>query len=208
MGRYSDMSRGAELAADWEKVKVLAWQKKTRAEKQALYKANKKDVPRILVKRVQGYIRPFNTPSGLLIIQKSIPDNTQPVQAVQANITELLAIVQGGTDGAGRVLESAPTSTSEPGLIALSHTRYNFAKLSCISVVKQVLEKEGRISGNKYKKIVTDTVSTPFGRGKASETFVQAVTQIQGSGAYDTFINKVIAGTTASNKVLIVPENE
>ncbi|MEH2246398.1 hypothetical protein [Nostoc sp.] len=34
------MSRGNELAADWEK--VLAWQKKTRAKKQTLYEANKK----------------------------------------------------------------------------------------------------------------------------------------------------------------------
>ncbi|MEH2331572.1 MAG: hypothetical protein V7K37_21450 [Nostoc sp.] len=185
---------------------MLAWQKKTRAEKQTLYKANKKTQPRMLVKRVQGYIRPFNTASGLLIIQKSIPDNTQPVTAVQANVTELLAIVQGGTDGAGRVLESAPTS--ETGLITLNNTKYNFAKLCCVSVIGQVLEKEGRITNNKYKKIITDTVSTPFGRGKASETFAQAVAQIQGSAAYTTFINKVITGTTASNKVLIVPENE
>lgn len=186
---------------------MLAWQKKTCAEKQALYKANKKTQPRILVKRVQGYIRPFNTTSGLLIIQKSIPAVTQPIAAVQENITQLLAIVQGGADGAGRILEHEPTPP-EANLITLSHTKYNFAKLSCISVVGQILEKEGRITANKYKKIITDTVSTPFGRGKASETFIQAVGQIQGSQPYIDYLAKVISGTTASNKVLIVPENE
>ncbi|MEH2243544.1 hypothetical protein [Nostoc sp.] len=205
MTKYGDMSRGAELAADWEK--VLAWQKKTRVEKQALYESSKKSQPRILVKRVQGYIRPFNTTSGLLIIQKAIPSVTQPVTAVQENITQLLGIVQGGADGAGRILEHEPTPP-ETNLIVLSHTKYSFAKLSCISVVGQVLGKQGRITGNKYKKIITDTVSTPFGRGKASETFIQAVEQIQGSTAYNTFISKTIVGTTASNKVLIIPENE
>lgn len=198
MAKYGDLSRGAELAADWEK--VLAWQKTTRAQKQALYKANKKTQPRIKVQRVLGYIRVFNNSTGLLVFEKKIPKATEQAAAVQDNITTLLAIAQAG--GAGRLLEAQPTDT---GVIVVADARYKFAKISCISVLGEA-EKASRVTGNTYTKIITDTVSTPFGRATASETFAQALTAIRASSAYTTFIGAAISGTNATNKVLIIPE--
>lgn len=199
MARYGDLSRGAELAADWDK--VLEWQKKTRAAKQALYKSNKKTAPRVTVKRTMGYIRPFNNTTGLLVFERKIPKSGQTSTAAD-NITQLLAIAQGGTNGAGRIMEVQPTGS---GIIIVQKARYKFAKIHCITVLKEE-DKTSRVTQNAYKKIVTDTVSTPFGRGNATETFAEALLAIEGSSAYTTFIQLVIAGTDATNRVLITPE--
>lgn len=87
----------------------------------------------------------------------------------------------------------------------MTGTRYKFANLACISILGEA-EKNSRVTTNKYTKIITDTVSTPFGRGIATEEFADALIAIRGSTAYTTFINAVITGTNASNKVVITPE--
>ncbi|MEH2319002.1 hypothetical protein [Nostoc sp.] len=86
--------------------------------------------------------------------------------------------------------------------------KFKFAKLSLIKVLGQT-QATGRVIGVGYTKINTETVSTPFGRGTATETYTAAIAAIKANTAYTGFINATPpTGTQATNKIVIYPEAE
>jgi len=203
MLRNKNLYRAAELTADYEK--LVAWQALSRSAKQALYASHKKTTPRMNLKRIPGWIRIFGTANGLLAIQKSVPSLTgQPAAEPDATplVDQLIALVDTTNQ---RVLVTAP---ADAGINILSGIKkFKFAKLSLIKVTGQATAT-GRVFGVGYSKVTTETVSTPFGRGTAGETYLAAVTAIKGNAAYASFIATSPAGVLASNRIVIYPEEQ
>ncbi|MEH1790327.1 MAG: hypothetical protein V7L23_33380 [Nostoc sp.] len=204
MAKYKDLYRAAELTADYEK--LVAYQALSRSAKQALYKQHVKSSPRMNLKRAQGYIRIFGSSTGLVVIQKRVPSSvSQPSSETDAEplVTTLLGLVN---TSAARVLTAEPTDT---GINILSDIKkFKFAKLSLISVTGQNPSATGRVLSNTYNKLITETVSTPFGRSTVSETYAAAVASIKGNTAYATFLATSVAGVLASNRIVLYPESQ
>ncbi|MEH1907441.1 hypothetical protein [Nostoc sp.] len=203
MARYKDLYRAAELTADYEK--LIAWQALSRSAKQALYAQHKKTTARMNLKRVPGYIRIFESPAGLVVITKRVPSTTgQPATEPDAPtlVGTLLSIAT-----PQRVPIAAPTDTGVNILPNIQ--KFKFAKLTLIKVLGQKNDATGRIIGDTYNKINTETVSTPFGRGTPAETYAEAVAAMKVSAGYTEFeATPSPSGTLASNKITIYPEAE
>ncbi len=203
MAKYKNLYRAAELTADYEK--LIAYQALNRSAKQSLYKQHIKSTPRMNLKRVPGYIRIFESPAGLVVITKRVPSVTgQPASEPDAPtlIGTLLAIAT-----SQRVSTSQPTDT---GVNILPNIRkFQFAKLSLIKVLGQKNDATGRVLNNTYNKVNTETVSTPFGRANAGESYETAVAALKASASYIEFVGTPSpSGTLASNKIKIYSEAE
>ncbi|MEH2031320.1 MAG: hypothetical protein V7K67_16925 [Nostoc sp.] len=202
MAKYKDLYRAAELTADYEK--LVAWQALSRSAKQALYAQHKKGTARMNLRRVPGYIRIFGSASGLVVIQKRIPSSiSQPATEADAEplVTTLINVV---TPERASVVVPNDTGVN----ILPNIKKFKFAKLSLISVLGQA-QATGRVIGVGYTKINTETVSTPFGRGTATETYAAAIAAIKASTAYTGFTNLTPpTGTQATNRIVIYPEVE
>lgn len=198
MVRYKDLYRAAELTADYER--LVAWQALSRTAKQTLYKQHLKGTARMNLKRTTGYIRIFGAASGLVVIKKLIPTSISQPDADALSL--VIALINIATPERAAIVPPGDT-----GINILSDIKkFKFAKLSLISVIGQSATT-GRVLGAGYTRNNTDTVSTAFGRGTASETYTQAVAAIKASSYYTQFLAiPPPSGVLASNRIVIYPE--
>ena len=154
MGRYSDINRGPELNEAY--TEYQAWIKKTRAQKQAAYKAvAKPEADRVKVERIPGYILPFNGTNDKVYLSTRIIAATQQGAGgtVAGTIRGLVS---------SRVNQTLP-ETGDP--FSLSIPRFQFAKISgTLRTQAATTDSESRITGLPYKRHRSNSASSPFGK--------------------------------------------
>ncbi|MCC5617564.1 hypothetical protein LC605_21235 [Nostoc sp. CHAB 5836] len=191
MGRYGDIQRGKEL--NEALTKLRAWEDKSRAEKQALYKAQRGSSVKVNANRVKGYVESFGL-AGRIYLPVKLLSGTQT-----ANST-LIGIVREAAETTGRT--HALDFTLPTGGIKLDGlSGYRPARLSLTDRGAVVADNKSRITDDEYKRYDNKTVSSPFGSQSAGdELYTAAVTAISNIQAIETFLG------TEGNRIAFTPE--
>lgn len=192
MGRYSDIQRGPELNEAYNEYQT--WLKKTRAQKQAAYKAVAKAVAdRVKVERTKGYILPFNgTNDKVYLSTRIIADaQTGTGDAVANTIRDLAQ---------SRVNKTLP-ETGDP--FSLTVPRFQFAKISGTRRTQvATTDSESRITGLPYKRHRSNSASSPFGKKDNTDNYSDAIEEIRRTEAFKKFV------TTVGNSIGFSPEGD
>jgi hypothetical protein len=101
IGRYHDIRRGKEL--NEALTKLRAWEDKSRAEKQALYKAQRGSSVRVNAKRVKGYVESFGL-AGRIYLPVKLLSGTQTANSTLIGIVRDAAATTGRTIAVGFTL--------------------------------------------------------------------------------------------------------
>lgn len=177
MARYSDIVRGPELKAAYDR--LLLWQAKTKAEKQTAYTAAKQGT-RIEVARVSAWLQPFGAPSTVML-QLKAPEQAPTNGTAQA----LVAAIKTGD----RVKYTQPTTA---GLTILKIPKAKLAKVFLTErTVTATTESASRITGDMYKHHTTDSVSARFGQSSATDSYADATAAMRAVAAVKTITDKV-----------------
>ncbi|MBD2416090.1 hypothetical protein FACHB389_35535 [Nostoc calcicola FACHB-389] len=191
MGRYGDIRRGKEL--NEALTKLRAWEDKSRAEKQALYKAQRGSSVRVNAKRVKGYVESFGL-AGRIYLPVKLLSGTQTANSTLIGIVRDAAATTGRTVAVGFTL---PTG----GVLLDGLSGYRPARLSLTDRGAPVTDNKSRITDDEYKRYDNKTVSSPFGSQQAgNELYATAVTEISDIQAIKTFLG------TEGNRIAFTPE--
>lgn len=186
MASYRDIMRGAELKAEYDK--FVAWQSKSRAEKQNLYEAL--NVNKFTYNTAVTYIAPFGQPAKTLYIQVEMAAEGTPSPGNEA------------LSFAGSFFTR--TTPAGAGDTILDTTNFPKNKLAKMIVKRRATPatslSESRITGRKYRRHGTNAVSVFLGKNAATDDFGDAVKAIKGLTAYKEYIKVV------GNTVSFVPE--
>lgn len=199
MAKYKQLYNAAALTAEYEK--LVAWQALTKTQKKAAYATAKKTTPRIVVPKETGYIRVFGSTSGLVVIQKKVPNFGAAVTAAQVLLTAISSIVG---------LRAPITIPTDSGVNIITDVKkYKFARISLHQVIGVNTNAASRVLSVPYTKIITSSLSTPFGRltTAPTESYATVVAAFKANSEYNTFVTATTpSGTNASNSIKIYPE--
>lgn len=183
---YRDILRGAELKAEYDKYQ--SWLAKSRSEKQDLY--DNLNVNKFTYQRSTYYIAPFGQSAKVVYIAVEMAASGTPSPGVEA-----LNLV-------GNYISSDKPSGA--GDVIIDSASFTQSKLAQLRLKRRVTEATtysvSRITGRKYKRHQTNSVSVYFGKNAASDDYSDAVKTIRGLPAYDTF-NDVVG-----NGITFIPE--
>ena len=191
MGKFTDISRGPELAKAYDAYQ--AWLKKTRAQKQAAYRAvAKPKASRVRPERVDAYVLPFNS---------NVAGVYYMVRALSATQTgagsDVIGTVRKLVDGA-RILEELPDADKN---LAISIPRYRFAKVSASQRTGDGDENaKSRMTDSPYTRYTTNSASSPFGRVAGDSNYQEAVTKIRDTDEFKNFSKR------PGNQITFTPE--
>lgn len=185
---YGDILRAVELKKEYDK--YIAYKEKSRAEKQALFRANGLGQDRFTYDETQVvWIAPFNQPAKSLYVQLE-----QVTTAAGTPATVAL-------DLAGSYF----TGTN-PGNTAtiLDTTIFRKTKLAKLVAKRRkstaTTDSQSRITERYYKRHSTDSVSVFLGKNNATDAFDDAVRTIRALSGFENFVK------TKGNTIQFVPE--
>lgn len=188
MGNYSDILRAVELKKEYDK--YMEYKEKSRAEKQALFKAKGLGQDRFTYDETQVvWIAPFNQPAKSLFVQLE-----QVTTAAGTPATIAL-------DLAGSYFSAA-----NPGNTAtiLDTTIFRKTKLAKLIAKRRKAtatdQSQSRITERFYKRHSTDAVSVFLGKNNATDAFDDAVRAIRALSGFENFVK--IKGNT----IQFIPE--
>lgn len=187
--RFSDIERGPELAAEYEKLQD--WRKLPKAQKKALYTGVKKaDTNRVKTERGKAWVIPFGAARTDIFYETRNPIAAQEGQG-QALATLLRTLAT------GRVTEISPTGATAT---IIEMTKFQFAQIraSTKSTQAAVPTATSRITGRPYNRVYKDAMSINFGQLAAGDDYFTAVKLIKANSAYSTFAN--VKGNSISFK--------
>ena len=186
MGSYRDIMRGPELAAEYEKFQ--AWQRKSREEKQTLYKGL--NVNRFTYENQLVYIAPFNQAAKSVFVEVSICASGTPSPGT-------VALNLGGSFWT----VAKPAGATDT---VLGSDLFPLKKLAKMTVKERGTLREGdhksRITGREYKRYNSNAVSVFLGKNNATDGFDDVITAIRGIAGYETFLQ------TKGNSIRFTPE--
>lgn len=184
MGRYSDVNRGPELMEAY--TKRQAWLALSKDAKKSAYTAL--NVQRVVIKRQEVYIRPFDSTEANLLLKAKAPIATSDDPG------PMLRTILGNT----RVVENADPSND----IILTLKPFQFAKLVATKRTNATgTAARSRITDLPYMRYQSDSASCPFGwTGVATDNFSTAVAAIRSDTAFKAFSG------TVGNRIGIVPQ--
>lgn len=186
MASYRDIMRGAELKAEYDK--FVAWQGKSRAEKQNLYDAL--NVNKFTYNREVYYIAPFGQPAKTTYVEVEMAAAGTPSPGAE-----------GLSLGGSFFTKTKPAGAGDTILGGTLFPKNKLAKMILKRrVTAATANSESRITGRKYKRHQTNSISIFLGKNAASDDFSDVVNDIRGIAAYETFIK------TVGNTIAFVPE--
>ncbi len=162
---------------------VLLWRAKSRAAKQAAYRAVAKTAAqRVKSERVDGYILPFNSQSANIYLETRVLNTNQTgVGAATAGIVRGLVDTRFKTD------ISAITAAEQ-----LRVPKFRFAKIIGSERTATVTEPTpSRKTDTPYLRHRSNNISCPFGKATVSDNYSAAVEEIKAKPAFKTFESTV-----------------
>ncbi|MDJ0737885.1 MAG: hypothetical protein QNJ47_28140 [Nostocaceae cyanobacterium] len=193
MGRYSDIRRGEELKKSLDELRK--WEDLSRAEKQALYKAQRGNAVKLKPVYSKGYVESFTFNQRTYLPVRLLADEGQTLEA------NLIATVRTAAAADGRTL--APTFTTPSGAVLLDGiSGFKPARLSITQRGNEITDKNtSRVTKSQYKRYSNRSVSSPFGSNSAgSESYEDAVKAIKAQTAIVKFAKET------GNRVSFTPE--
>lgn len=177
MASYSDINRGLELKEAYDN--LLLWRAKSRAAKQAAYRAVAKPVAqRVKTERMDGYILPFNSQTAGVYLQTRVLNTTQAgVGSATAGIVRGLVNDRFKTD-------IATLGTAEN----LRVPKFRFAKIIASERTDVATSPTpSRKTDTPYLRHRSNNISCPFGKATAADNYSAALAEIKGKPAFETF---------------------
>lgn len=186
MASYRDIMRGAELKAEYDK--FVAWQSKSRAEKQNLYEAL--NVNKFTYNKETYYVAPFG--QGAKTIYVAIEQAASGTPSPGNEALDLSSAYS---------TKTAPIGTGDTILDPTTFAKNKLAKLIVKRRVTAATEKSpSRITGRKYRRHATNAVSVFLGKATATDDFSDVVKAIRGTAKYKDYVAVV------GNSIAFVPE--
>lgn len=178
--------RGPELKAEYDKFQQ--WAGKSRAEKQDLY--DTLNVNKFTYTTQVVWVAPFGQGAKNLYVEVEICAAGTPSPGVEALSLAGSYFTTTKPTGAGDTI-LAPTLFPKKKLAKLILKR---------RVTPATAKSPSRITGRKYNRHQTNSVSVFLGKNAPTDDFSDAVKAIRGIAAYETFI------TPKGNTISFVPE--
>lgn len=178
MGRFSDVERGPELAAEYEKLQL--WRKMSKVEKKAAYATNKKtDTNRVVTERVPAYVIPFSASRPNIFYETFVPAATQTGQGGSlATLLRALANLRFAT--------TAPADATDT-IIEMSKFKFAQIRASTNSTQATKTTAVSRFTGRPYKLVYKDAMTINFGQLAAGDDFYAAVKLMKAKTEYTAF---------------------
>lgn len=186
MASYRDIMRGAELKAEYDK--LIAYQAKSRAEKQTMYKAL--NVNKFTYSKDVYYIAPFGQNAKNIYVEVEMAAAGTPSPGVEAlDITSAYHT------------KTTPVGTGDTILNGELFPKNKLAKVIVKRLVTKATEESvSRITGRHYKRNQTNSVTIYVGKGAAGDDFGSVVKAMRANTKYDDFVKVV------GNTISFVPE--
>ena len=198
MGRFSDIRRGPELAAAY--TAYQAYLALPREQKQAKYKAM--NVEKVVAVRKEHYLQPFGGAVNLFVpckfpVESPAPDTTTTADAAQKKETAP-SLIQTLTTAIGtRIKSVAPTGTTD---IISEPKRFRAARVLLFQKgTTTPVSTASRFTNIKYLRYQSKSISAPFGKSSATDSYDEAIKDI--TAACATFV-----GAAAGNRVSFTPQ--
>ena len=184
---YRDIMRGAELKAEYDE--YIAWKGKTRAQKQTAYASLQ--VSKFTYNKQVVWVAPFAQTGKNLWVEVEICASGTPSPGSEA------LSLGGDFFKTAAPAEATDIIISDPRIFPRKKLAKMIVKLRKSTASQN---SDSRITGRKYKRHGTDSVSVFLGQNAAGDDFNDVVKAIKAKAAYETFI------TVTGNTIQFIPE--